>query len=90
MLEQRGAIVPQILWQLDAMRILNLGGLQQRRQHCGGREVCDRKRISHEIRTSAALLLDPVERSGDGGTIGFQLRVADVVTEAIEGRENSP
>ena len=72
--EQRGAVVLQIGRQLDTQRVLDLGWLQQRRQQRRGREVGDGERIADEIRAALPLLLDAVERGGDGGAIGLEIR----------------
>ena len=86
--QQRGAVVLQIRRQLDLQRVLDLGWLQERPQQRGGREVGDRERLADEIRAALPLLLDAVERGCDGGAILLQVRLADLVAEAVERREN--
>src|SRR5262245_17525157 len=83
MRQQHSAVVLQIWWPLDLQRVLDLGWLQHRRQQRRGSEVGDGERIADEIRPTLPLLLDAVERRGDRGAIGLEVRVAHLVPEAV-------
>jgi hypothetical protein len=68
--------------------ILDLGRLQKRPQQRSSREVGDAEPLADEICPTLPFLLDATERRGDGGTVPLQVRLADLVAEPVEGREN--
>src|SRR5262249_41148346 len=87
--QQRGTGFLQIGGQFDLRGVFGLGRLQSRPQPRSSCEVGDAEPLADEIRPTLPFPLDAVERRGDRGTVLFCVRVADLVAEPIERRENA-
>src|SRR5262245_17496982 len=86
--QQHSAVVLQIRRQFDLQRVLDFRRLQERPQQRGGREVGDAERFADKIGAALPHVLDTIERRSDGGSISFQIALADFMAEPVEPRKN--